>query len=286
MTQAITCPVCGHNRSTIKTIVKKYTIWECNECGLYWTPGIDDQELAGFYEERYFQGSQEYGYANYVESEGVQRRNARRLIQSIADHTPREDGLSRTKLLDVGCAHGFLVDEACRAGFQAEGVDCSVEGVRYATETLGRKVFLGTVNDAAYPDNHFDVVTSIGSIEHLNDPVRFVKEAARITRRGALFVITTLDTKFLMGLFRFKPPEHIYYFSRHNLPILLGAHGFAVEQLEAYRASHALGEVLGLVTKLVFGSRVNLEPLIQRSPLKNLCLDLPNNEMLLIARKI
>ena len=214
-----------------------------------------------------------------------QRLNARRLLVAIAKHSFVDGGLAKTKLLDLGCAYGFLVDEACKAGADAGGVDYSMDACRYAQSVLGRRVTQGTLHAANFPASHFDAVTSVGSIEHLNNPVAVVEEVARITKPGGLFVVTTLDTKSLIRIFRFKPPEHLFYFSHYNLSLLLNSNGFTVESLKAYRASHALGEALGLLSTALLGPRINIQPLIERLPWKNMTLELPNNEMLIVARR-
>jgi 2-polyprenyl-3-methyl-5-hydroxy-6-metoxy-1,4-benzoquinol methylase len=277
------CPVCHSNRTRIGTTRDPYTVWRCEACGLFWVPGVSDAELEAFYDQHYFQGSQEFGYANYVETEGTQRTNARRLLGVIARHS--RAGPETIRMLDVGCAYGFLVDEACKAGVRAEGVDYSVDACRHARSVLGRNVMQGTLHAADFPSGQFDAVTSVGSIEHLNDPVAMVEEVARITKPGGLFLVTTLDTKAVIRIFRFKPPEHLFYFSRHNLSLLLNDNGFTVEHVEAYWANHALGEALGLLSRALLGSRINLQGLIERMPWGNVSLKLPNNEMLMVARR-
>jgi 2-polyprenyl-3-methyl-5-hydroxy-6-metoxy-1,4-benzoquinol methylase len=280
-----TCPVCHSSRCATKKTVSKYTIWECRDCGLFWVPGVGEAELADFYSSAYFSGSQEFGYGDYLKTEKVQRLNAVNLLGTIANHSRANGGLAKSKLLDVGCAYGFLVDEACKAGAEAEGVDYSESASRYAQTVLGRKVTLGNLHAINFPAEHFDAVTSVGSIEHLNDPVAMVEEIARITKPGGLFVVTTLNTKSLIRIFRFKPPEHLYYFSHRSLALLLESKGFAVESVKAYLANHALGEAVGLLLKALFGPRINIKPLIKRMPWKQMNLPLPNNEMLMVARK-
>jgi SAM-dependent methyltransferase len=277
------CPICRSAAIALAKIVEGFRIWRCGDCGLFWVPGVSDAELQGFYESEYFVGSHQYGYADYVATEHILRGNARSLLKFIR-RRGRVSG-EAVRLVDVGSAHGFLVDEACKAGFDASGVDCSEEAVRYAQNVLGRKVTLGSLPQAGFPAASFDVVTSIGSIEHFNDPIAIVEEAARICKKGGLFVVTTLDTAFLTGIFRFKPPEHLYYFSRRNLSMLLDARGFEVEIASVYYARHAVGEIVGLAAKLLLGSIINLDPALAKLPLRNLSIALPNNEMLVVARR-
>jgi len=260
-------------------------VWACGQCGLYWVPNVTDDELVRFYVGSYFRGGHEFGYIDYTRSEQIHRLNARSLLREVASFLPKPGVLSGQNLCDVGCAYGFLVDEASRAGMRAEGVDYSAETCDYARTTLGCRVFHGALKDAGYPANHFDVVTVIGSIEHFADPVGTVAEIQRICKPGGLMVITTVDTRAFFGVFRFKPPEHLFYFSRSNLPLLVRKMGFDVVKLTGYMARHNLGEALGLLSKALFGPRLPIEDFIRRSPLGSAWLKLPNNEMLLIARR-
>jgi 2-polyprenyl-3-methyl-5-hydroxy-6-metoxy-1,4-benzoquinol methylase len=279
------CPVCADQQVRIKQTIRHFEVWACGQCGLYWVPNATEDELVSFYEESYFRGGHEFGYIDYARSEHIHRLNARHLLREVASFLPTPGVLAGLSLCDVGCAYGFLVHEASRAGMRAEGVDYSAETCDYARTALGCRVFHGALKDVGYPSNHFDVVTIIGSIEHLSDPIGTVAEIERVCKPGGLMVITTVDTQAFFGIFRFKPPEHLFYFSRSNLPLLVRKMGFDVVKLRGHKAHHNLGEALGLLSKAVFGPRLPIEAFIRRSPLKFARLKLPNNEMLLIARK-
>jgi hypothetical protein len=88
-----------------------------------------------------------------------------------------------------------------------------------------------------------------------------------------------------MGIFRFKPPEHLYYFSRDNLSLLLKSKGFTVELLIGYTAYHVFGEALGLLCKALFGRWFDTDRVVGRFPFRHALIKVPNNEMLVVARK-
>ncbi len=54
-------------------------------------------------------------------------------------------------------------------------------------------------NEAAFPSEHFDVITAAELVEHLCDPQALLHEVARILRPGGLFWMTTPHARGLSG---------------------------------------------------------------------------------------
>lgn len=105
-------------------------------------------------------------------------------------------GDSKPTILDVGCGAGFLSNELALHGYKVSGVDLSADSLRVAK--LYDKT--GSVNyetaDALhlpYPDQSFDVVTSMDFLEHVENPEAFIKEFARVLKPGGLFFFHTFN---------------------------------------------------------------------------------------------
>ena len=82
----------------------------------------------------------------YLTEEAGRRATAARLLDLIAAQVPAG------RLLDVGCGHGLLLDEARRRGYDTVGLELSREAARHAREALGldvREVPLEDFDDAA-----------------------------------------------------------------------------------------------------------------------------------------
>ncbi len=73
-------------------------------------------------------------------------------------------------LLDVGCALGFLLEEAVEHGFEACGVDQNAEVARLARERFGDRVWTGALGAEAFLGRDFDVMTLFDVLEHVPDP--------------------------------------------------------------------------------------------------------------------
>lgn len=135
------------------------------------------------------------------------------------------------RLLDVGCGAGSILKAAADVGWQAEGLEVSASSVEFLKNN-GFKVFHGQLEEAAFPDNHFDVITAAEIIEHIHDPQKILNESFRILRPGGLFWGTTpngqgLSSKILGSEWScVAPPEHLQLFSIKGLKIMLKRAGF------------------------------------------------------------
>jgi SAM-dependent methyltransferase len=128
--------------------------------------------------EMYFDGPREYGYGGY-------RYDGRwvPVARDIVAHFGLKPGM---RVLDVGCAKGFLVKDLMQAcpGLQAFGLDVSHYALMHCEpETVGR-LHLGTAESLPFPDASFDAVLSINTIHNLdrNGCIRALQEIVRISR--------------------------------------------------------------------------------------------------------
>ena len=112
------------------------------------------------YGEMYFDGPREYGYGGY-RYDGRWQPVAR----DIVAHFGLKPG---DRVLDVGCAKGFLVKDLLALGINAYGVDIS----RYALlncepEVVGR-LHLASADSLPFPDRSFAAVLSINTIHNFS----------------------------------------------------------------------------------------------------------------------
>jgi 2-polyprenyl-3-methyl-5-hydroxy-6-metoxy-1,4-benzoquinol methylase len=125
-------------------------------------------------------------------------------LAEIFDKYLRPD--SEKSVLEVGCAGGeYLCFMARRFGFKVSGIDYSDEIVRTAN--------LFKFNDLPAPElfkqdffqwqpgRTFDVVYSIGFIEHFEDPARVLRKHSDLLPPGGRLIVTMLHFAHLQYLF-------------------------------------------------------------------------------------
>jgi len=209
-----------------------YEIRRCLGCGLrFLYPQPSAGELERLYAESYFQStdSVSQGYSAYSE----EASNWRATFQDRLRHLPSPFFGSR--LLDVGAAAGYFVEQARKSGWDAEGVEPSSWAATYARETLRQPVKEATLETARYPDSTFDLVTFWEVIEHLPRPNEFLTEVARVLRPNGMIALSTPDSGSLVARLSGKRwlgwqkiPEHLFFFDRVSLLQLLKQAGFDV----------------------------------------------------------
>jgi|GEM_PF-638788 len=216
-------------------------IWEknqkdfvsCRDCGLtfiYPIPKVE--EIVSTYSEYLKDYEHDKGYLE-------DRKNGAKRLRTIF---LREAKLSfhnrqgKPRLLDVGCGLGFFLKEI-EDQFEIYGVEISTFQAQFARERLGLNVFCGTLLQANYPDDYFDVVTLWEVIEHLPDPIEHIKEINRILKPGGLLALSTPNFSGLTSIVTkekwhlYDPKEHLYYFSPKSIKNILQGSGFQITNI-------------------------------------------------------
>ncbi|MEA2428564.1 MAG: hypothetical protein QOF37_2192 [Thermoleophilaceae bacterium] len=166
---------------------------------------------------------------HYLDEEAGRRRTARRLLGAMAKHAPGG------RLLDVGCGHGLLLDEARHAGYEAEGLELSRYAAAHARDTLGLAVREQTLADlAAEPDlRPYSAIVLADVLEHLDDPLSAIDQCLRLLAPGGVLCLVTPDpssrTARLAGpRWWGYLPAHTYLLPRNTLRALLEERGLDV----------------------------------------------------------
>ncbi len=95
-----------------------------------------------------------------------------------------------TRLLDVGCGAGRLLELAARRGAEVSGIDASGPYVDIARDRVPEAdLAVGDLGSLPFEDDSFDAITGIDAFPFAADPARALREVARVGRTGAPVVI-------------------------------------------------------------------------------------------------
>jgi hypothetical protein len=188
-------------------------------------------ELEEIYAPEYFEYRPENpadGYADYLGDAERHREAARRRLALIERFAP-----ARGKLLDVGAAAGFFVDEAIRAGWDAQGIDVAHHVVEWGRRELGVPLRLGDLSSVE-GSGAYAVVTMWDYIEHSLDPAGELARAGDLIAPGGVVALSTGDLDSLAARVSrsrwhlLTPRHHNFFFSARTLGRLLARTGFDV----------------------------------------------------------
>ena len=133
------------------------------------------------YGYEYFDGDRIYGYGGY-KYDGRWVSVARRIkkIYKLKNNA---------KILDIGCAKGFLVKDLVDIGLDAYGLDISEYAIKNSHKDVAGRIHLGNANKLPFKDNTFDFVISLNTLHNLekNDCKVALKEITRVSK-GRSFI--------------------------------------------------------------------------------------------------
>ena len=212
-------------------------VLRCTRCGFRQIrPRLTPDEVERLYPEAYFDSQSGYGFKDYARQEQRLEREAFFLAKRLRRIAPRG------RLLEVGCALGFLIEAVRRfSGWEVSGIDLSTFAVEFARRRYGLSVECQTLEGAAFPDDSFDFIVQRSLIEHVTHPREHLRETFRILRPGGQVWIITPNGEAnlkpyhsLVKRLRRSPHPmlplldqgHLQFFSRENLRRLFREEGF------------------------------------------------------------
>jgi 2-polyprenyl-3-methyl-5-hydroxy-6-metoxy-1,4-benzoquinol methylase len=226
--EEVSCPLCGGNETAERLRGVGFRFVRCAACSMvFQNPRPIFEDLRWRYGSDYFS----YEIANERNFFSLMRLGLKDI-----DFTGISADFSKPRrFLDIGCATGMLVEAMKGEGWDVQGVDLCRESAEYGQKTRGVPIFVGTLEEARFPDGHFTTVHFSHLIEHVPDPRGFLQEVRRIISAGGVAVITTPNVDgFQARLFREKwrsaIADHLTLFSPVTLRRLLTETGFSIEK--------------------------------------------------------
>ena len=199
-------------------------IYKCNTCDLQTIYPKDKYDLKAMYNASYYSGAANYSY--------LDERNNEKYESFVWDARLRNIKKFKTggNFLDIGSSFGGFLTRARLAGFQPFGIEISDYSSQYANER-GIPTFNGSLLDANFPEESFDVITLIEVIEHLEKPDLVFEKLAKLLKPGGLLLIQTANfdgrqAKEEGPKYHYYLPGHLYYYSLTNLKKILNKNGF------------------------------------------------------------
>ena len=122
------------------------------------------------------------------------------------------------KMLDHGCASGGTMIPWIKSGWEACGFDPHIPSVDYGNKILGLNIKKGFGEKLIFKNQEFDVVLSLGSLEHSYNVNKSLKEIYRVLKGDGHIIIRWRSNKIIGSTLEYFNHNH-YRFYKRNLEI-------------------------------------------------------------------
>lgn len=231
-TDSVDCAICLSSDSKNFCFKDGFQYVSCSSCGhVYVKNRVSPDQLIDIYTNRKSHHNslikQEWDFP-----ELKRKYYYNPLLRSIGRQAPRKG-----RLLDIGCASEAFLNAARIAGWEVLGLELETASVEIA-RAHDLTVYPTTLQEQAFPDNHFDAVTMWEVLEHLDDPRLILQEIYRILKPDGILALSTPNIHSL-GWFLLKedwpcltPVAHPNLFNSKSLRRLAEECGFSCRKLE------------------------------------------------------
>ncbi|HYE75946.1 MAG TPA: class I SAM-dependent methyltransferase [Blastocatellia bacterium] len=137
------------------------------------------------------------------------------------------------RLLEIGCSTGDFLSIAQKtftvSGVEADAASCAISRSR------GIECFNGTLSDAKFPSEKFDVIVLYHVIEHLPSPTQTLQEIQRILKPGGWLVIEAPNInniwfRLLGARWRQFIPDHLFFFDPQTIKLACEQSGLHIRE--------------------------------------------------------
>jgi SAM-dependent methyltransferase len=174
---SVQCPICACDCQPA-SLFEPAALLRCRSCGFTFLPDRLDPDLYG---DQYFDA---YVGGAYLAHEAQRRHESSKRLEEIERFVSPP-----ARMLEVGCAAGFFLDEARRRGYAADGIELNDTMAAHGRRQLGLDVHTGRIEDIELQPGSFDVACAFHVIEHLADPLEsMVRIRSAVRPGGHIFV--------------------------------------------------------------------------------------------------
>lgn len=211
---------------------REHEYFRCPSCSHVTTlPYPSESELEKHYKEGFRQGNYDV-VKRYPLAYQVAMGRLAAMIQSIL--LCRNTLMSASLLLDIGCFTGEFLSECQKLGTDVYGVELQEEAAAIANIKFPGRILKSDVGKSSYNYFHkkFDIVTLLGCVEHLINPIEVIRSARSLLKDNGYIVIQTpISSSFPAKILNkywppYTPVEHIHLFSKKSLFLTLKGLGF------------------------------------------------------------
>jgi SAM-dependent methyltransferase len=202
-----------------------YSIFDCKKCGHRF---LDLKNPEGhvskvYSDDYFFSGGQ--GYPNYLDQKKILVRAGLRYARIISKYS------KPGKVLDVGCAAGFVLKGFEKSGWDCYGLEPNETMAAYGRDQFQLKIETGNLENF-HSKEKFSLINLIQVIGHFYDLDAAIKNLNDLAAENGLILIESWDMKSRIARLEgkkwheYSPPSVLHWFSDETLEQLFNYYGF------------------------------------------------------------
>ena len=152
----------------------------------------EHRAIARKFEKDFFDGDRKVGYGGF----SYDPKYWTDVVKDICNYYKLKSG---DKILDVGCAKGFMLNDFLKLNpeLKVYGIDISRYAIANCIKSLKDKLKIGNAKKLPYSDKYFDLVISINTVHNLEgkEIIEAIHEIQRVTKKNSYIVIDAYSNK-------------------------------------------------------------------------------------------
>jgi len=161
------------------------------------------------------------GAINYTERMVPGEGHARIYWEHIARYRFAREFVRGKRVLDIACGEGYGAAGLAKAGAATVvGIDVSADVCEHARRKYGLDARAGDARAIPLPGRSIDVVVSFETIEHVDQPVVFLGECARVLVPDGMLIVSTPNRPVYSSEGRKNPFHRIEFDEREFVDLL------------------------------------------------------------------
>ncbi|MHC2995273.1 MAG: class I SAM-dependent methyltransferase [Candidatus Atribacteria bacterium] len=234
------CLCCDSNNIDRKGQKSNYEIFHCKNCGFEFVyPLPDYEQIENHYDKtRVSKDIKKLIWKSIYNIQNNPNNPKHDWFDRIFDIVKKYTNKDKLDILELGSAYGYFVHYANTKGYNAV---CTESTKKYASSSKG--IIKGEIlyiednlYDKYFDDNSFDLIYMEHVFEHIIEP-RIVMEKLKplLRKNGIIFMSLPKHKSLLSRMFGLKwnwtcPPDHLYYYNKEALIMLLNKYDLKILQ--------------------------------------------------------
>lgn len=211
----------------------KLSIYQCKKCG---TVQLKSKPVSY--------------YKSVITATSFSRKTEKFRLHQIKKFI-NENNLLNSKILEVGCGKGDMLNVFDRVGLKSYGLEWNTKSA-IEGKKKGRKIIKGFIEDKeTIPGHPFDIFVCYNFLEHLPNPNKALQNIYKNIKENALGVITVPNFNYLLKTRCFYEfvPDHLLYFQKKNIKYLLEKNSFKIIECSTINNDNDIQLIVKKITK-------------------------------------